>query len=85
MKEGNTKVSIRTVDTDLVVLAKTSAQCLNNTEVWIAFETGKCFSFTAAHEIARALGPVCMALPMFQAFTGCDKVLSLGGRRKRTA
>ena len=43
VKEGNTKVSIRTVDTDVVVLAVTSAQCLNNAEVWIAFGTGGCF------------------------------------------
>ena len=45
VKEGNTKVSICTVDTDLVVLPVTSAQRLNNAEVWIAFGTGKCFSF----------------------------------------
>ena len=42
VKEGNTKVSIRTVDTDAVVLAVTvtSAQRLNNAEVWMAFGTG---------------------------------------------
>ena len=39
MKEGNTKVSIRTVDTDVVVLAVKSTQRLNNAEVWIAFGT----------------------------------------------
>ena len=84
MKEGNTKVSIRTVDTDAVVLAVTSAQRLT-AEVWIAFGTGKCFRFIAAHEIARALGPDrCMALPMFHAFTGCDTVSFFRGRGKRT-
>ena len=66
MKEGNSKVSIRTVDTDVVVLAVTSAQRLNNIEVWIAFGTGRCFRFMAAREIARALGPDrCMALLIF--------------------
>ena len=86
VKEGNTKVSIRTVDTDVVVLAVTSAQRLDNTEVWIAFGTGKSFRFLAAHEIARALGPDrCRALPMFHAFTGCDTVSCFGGRGKRTA
>ena len=75
VKEGNTNVSIRTVDTDVVVLAVTSAQCLNNAEGWIGFGTGKCFCLIAAHEIARALGQDrCMALPMFHAFTGCDTV-----------
>ena len=41
--------------------------------------------YIAVQEIARALGPVCMALPMFHAFTGCNKVLFFGGRRKRIA
>ena len=86
MKERNTNVSIRTVDTDVVVLAVTSAQRLNNAEVWIAFGTEKCFRLIAAHEIARALGPDrCMALPMFHVFTGCDTVSFFGGRGKRTA
>ena len=86
VKEGNTKVSLRTVDTDVGVLAVTSAQRLNNAEVWIAFGTGKCFHFIAAHEIVGALGPDrCMALPMFHAFTGCDTVSFFGGRGKRTA
>ena len=49
----------------MVVLAVTSAQHLNNAEVWIAFGTGRCFRFIAAHEIPRALGPDrCMALPI---------------------
>lgn len=86
VKEGKTKVSIRTVDTDVVVLAVSSAKRLSNTEVWIAFGTGKSFRFIAAHEIARALGPDrCKALPVFHAFTGCDTVSFFGGRGKRTA
>ena len=56
VKEENTIVSIRTVDTDVVVLAMTSAQRLNNTEIWIAFGNRKCFRFIPVHEIARALG-----------------------------
>ena len=56
-------------------MAVTSAQRLNNAEVWFAFVTGKCFRFIAAHEIARALRPDrCMASPMLHAFTGCDTV-----------
>ena len=86
VKEGKMNVSIRTVDTDVVVLAVSSAKRLSNTEVWIAFGTGKSFRFIAAHEIARALGPDrCKALPVFHAFTGCDTVSFFGGRGKRTA
>ena len=86
VQQGHDKVSIRTVDTDVVVLAITSAQRLNISELWIAFGAGKSFRFIPAHEIARALGPDrCVALPMFHAFTGCDTVSSFGGRGKRTA
>ena len=35
MKQGYDKIPIRTVDTDVVVLAVTSAQRLNITELWI--------------------------------------------------
>ena len=60
--EGNSKVSIRTVDTDVVVLAIKAVECLGITELWVA-----------TNEIGNALGPQqCMALPMFHAFTGCD-------------
>ena len=84
--EGFNKISIRTVDTDVVVLAVAAAQRHGNTEIWIAFGTGKSFRFLAAHEMARILGPDrCTALPMFHAFTGCDTVSFFGGRGKRTA
>ena len=70
----------------MVVLAVSSAKRLSNTEVWIAFGTGKSLRFIAAYEIARALGPDrCKALPVFHAFTGCDTVSFFGGRGKRTA
>ena len=56
-KQGYTKVSIRTVDTDVVVLAVAAAQRLSIDELWVAFGTGKSFRFLAAHEMAQALGP----------------------------
>ena len=67
----------------MVVLAVTLAQRFYLAEVWIAFGTGKCFRFIAAHEIAKALGPDrCIALPMFHAFTGCDMVSFLEEKLK---
>ena len=75
VKEGYTKVSVRTVDTDVLVLAVTAAQYLNTTELWVAFGTGKGFRHLAAHEMVKTIGPErCIALPMFHAFTGCDTV-----------
>ncbi len=86
MNEGYTKVSIRTVDAEVLVLAVTAAaQRINITELLVALGNGKSFRHLAAHEMARALGPdLCIALPMFHAFTGCDTVSSIGGRGKKT-
>ena len=55
MKEGYTKVSVRTVDTDVLVLAVAAAQRLSITELWVTFGTGKGFRHLAAHEMAKAL------------------------------
>ena len=88
MKQGYTKASIRTVDTDVVVLALAAAERLSIDELWVAFGTGKSFTsrFLAAHEMAQALGPdKCRGLPAFHAFTGCDTVSSFGGGSKKTA
>ena len=54
---GNSRVSMHTIDTDVVVLAVSSAQLLNISKLWIAFGAGKSFRFLAYHEIAKALGP----------------------------
>ena len=71
MNQRYDKIPIRTVDTDVVVLAVTSAQRLNITELWIAFGARKNFLYLPAHEMASALGlNRFVTLPMFHAFTG---------------
>ena len=71
---------IRTVDTDVVVLAVFLAQGLGSEyELWLAFGTSKHFRYIAAHKIANRLGP------MFHALTGCDTVSSFVGHGKKTA
>ena len=86
VKHGYTKVSIRTVDTDVVVLAVTTAHRLNIDELWVAFVIGRSFRFLAAQEIAKTRGPnKCQALPFLQAFIGCDTVSCFGCRCKKTA
>ena len=55
--EDNSKVSIRTVDTDVVVLAIKAVECLGITELWVAFGVGKSCRLIATNEIASALGP----------------------------
>ena len=56
VKQGHTKVSIRTVDTDVVVLAVAAAKRLSIDKLWVAFGTGKSFRFLAAHEMAPGIG-----------------------------
>ena len=80
-----TSTSIRTVDTDVVVLAISSAGRLN-VPVWIVYGTGKHTHIIPAHEIAASIGPSqSVALPMFHAFTGCDIVSFFAGRGKKSA
>ena len=77
---------IRTVDTDVLVLAISIVARLENTEIWITFGTGKHLRYIPAHEIAKELGSEkSKALPMFHAFTGCDTVSSFAGKGKKTA
>ena len=88
MKSGHRRVLIRTVDTDVLVLAVWMAQELNEVvdELWLAFGTGKNFRYIAAHELSATLGPdKAKALPIFHAITGCDTVSSFAGRGKKTA
>ena len=80
------KIPIRSIDTDVVVLAVTSVQRLNIIEQCIAFGARKNVRYVPAHEMANALGPDhCVTLPMVDAFTGCDTLSCFGSRGKRTA
>ena len=80
-------IVIRTVDTDVVVLAVSVVQELQpEDELWLAFGTGRSFRYLAAHEIAAGLGrEKARALPMFNALTGCDTVSSFARHGKKTA
>ena len=76
---------LRTVDTDVLVLAVSTVVFLEDTEIWVAFGTGKHLRYIPAHDIAKELGSEkARALPMFHAFTGCDTVSSFAGRGKKT-
>ena len=77
---------LRTVDSDVLVLAVSSVVLLENTELWVAFVTGKHLRYIPAHDIATTLGgEKARALPMFHPFTGCNTVSSFAGRWKKTA
>ena len=56
-REGHNQITVRTVDTDILVLAIATTQKLSVTELWVAFRTGKNFRYFAAHEMSIDLGP----------------------------
>lgn len=86
VNRGYRRILLRTVDTNVLVLAVSTVALLENTEMWVAFGTGKHFRYIPAHDIASQLGSrKARALPMFHAFTGCDTVSSFAGRGKKTA
>ena len=85
-QSGYRKILIRTVDTDVVVLAVSRVQDLSVNEIWIAIGTGKNFRYLPVHSIAEQLGPQrSKALRMFHSITGCDTVSFFSGRGKTSA
>ena len=89
LQQGHKKTLLRTVDTDVLVLAEAFLQQVTEGEhldLWAAFGTGNNFRHIVAHEIATKLGQeVSKALPVFHAFTSCDTVPCFRGRGKKTA
>ncbi|KAG7174915.1 Glutamate receptor-like 44 [Homarus americanus] len=86
---GHQRILIRTVDTDVVILAVALANERSEVldKIWLTFGTGKNRRYIAAYQIAKALGPEkSRALPVFHAITGSDTNQtegSLGVIRKR--
>ena len=86
VQKGCKKVTIRTVDTDVVVLAVAMLRKISPEEMWIALGSGSNLRYVGVHQIVNKLGPgTCDALPFFHAFTGCDTVSAFAGRGKKTA
>jgi hypothetical protein len=83
---GYKRIMIRTVDTDVVVLAVGNFRKLLVDELWMAFGVGKHLKYLPVHNIANVLTEEqCEALPFFHAVTGCDTVSFVAGRGKKTA
>ena len=82
--KGHRRVSIRTVDTDLLVLAVASFDKIKPDELWVILGTGSHLRSMAIHELmAKMDSRYCNSLRIFHAFTGCDTV-SFSGRGKKT-
>jgi len=84
-KKGFTKVMIRSVDTDVVILAIAAFQNLQLDELWIAFGLKIHFRYIPIHQHFENIGEQkAKALPIFHAFTGCDTVSSFHRIGKKT-
>ena len=86
VQKGCKKIAIRTVDTDVVVLAMATFDQIQPDELWVSFGTGSNFRYIAVHELVATLSPrQCLSLPVFHAITGCDTVSAFAGRGEKTA
>lgn len=87
MNSGYKDIMIRTVDTDVVVIAIAHFRDVEKIEnMWIAFGTGKEFRYIPVHEVARSIGPdMAKALPFFHAVTGCDTTSYFANHGKKSA
>ena len=86
VKKGYMKLLVRTVDTDVVVVAIATLNRTKPDELWVVLGTGGHFRFISIHEVAVSVGPrKSTTLPLFHALTGCDIVSSFAGIGKKTA
>ena len=83
---GRQYISIKTVDTDVVVIAVGIFFELHIAELWIEYGAGRKRRWLPIHIYAKYLGKEkCMALLFWYAFTGCDTVSSFNSCGKKTA
>ena len=82
-RQGLRKVILRTIDTDVVVLAIGYFLAFRLDELWVSFVGGTHFRQIAIHEIVKNVNE--KVLMFFHAVSGCDTVSSFLGRGKKSA
>ena len=89
VRSGHSKAFMRTVDSDIVVLATALFKRLVHlglTHLWIGFGKGKNYRDIPIHEIcSRMSDEETRALLLFHALSGCDTVSQPMGIGKKTA
>ena len=84
--QGAEKVKLKTVDTDVIVIAMAMFPRLNLEELWIEFGSGKNKSYYPIHQLYHHYGrDKCQALLFFHSFTGCDQVSYFNSAKKKSA
>lgn len=77
---------IRTVDTDVLVIAVSLFHKIGAEKLWLEFSTGKHTRYISVHGIVHVLGTEkAESLITFHALTGCDQTSFFSGRGKVTA
>ena len=74
---------MRTVDSDVVILALRWFAPLGLSELWVCLGCGKKIRDIPIHTLSAL--STCLALPLFHAITGCDTVSHFLGCGKKTA
>ena len=87
---GHRKITIKTVDTDVTIIAIAVFHVLLLEELWIEFGAGENRRWFPIHEYACSLGEqICSGILFWYAFTGCDTtgkdITSFAGRGKTSA
>ena len=84
--QGHKVAYVRTVDSDVVVLAVRFFRTLGLEQCWVGFGSGKSYRDIPIHNICVQLGPSkSLVLPLFHALTGCDTTSHFLGCGKKTA
>ena len=92
-KDGHTKAYVRTVDTDVVILAISFFQQLGLEELWVGFGTGPTYKDIPVHELSKTILVTShrpktiqiQSLLFFHAFTGSDVTSAFKGIGKKSA
>ncbi len=81
---GYGKISIRTVDSDVIVIAVSIFNDLGISELWMSYNKGPDLQYIPIHEISSTLdAQKCLALPLFHSITGCDTTSAFYGKGKK--
>ena len=85
-RSGMQRIMIKTVDTDVIVLAVALFSELNLQELQIDFGSGQTQTYYPIHEICNNLGEEsAKAMLFFHAFTGCDQTSFFTNYKKKSA
>ena len=86
VQSGHRKVTIRSVDTDVVIVCIAVFPHLELDEMWVYYGVGDNKKYIPIHAICDYLGDEkCSAMPFFHAFTGCDTVSAMHHVGKKKA